>query len=143
MSAGMGWIYKDDTFYLDQSDGVLKAKYLLVLAALPRHDLVVRLLTSRHPELRPEHPACFHGDPYPGFYLGVLGGPLTARSWLDLRFLDDFDPKEFDRKLQIERLREVMPLPAALLRSALLCAASADDTTVQQERRLRDALTIV
>jgi hypothetical protein len=54
---------------------------------------VVRVLTSR-PHGRPVEPPCYHGDPYPGFYLGILGGPLQRGSWVDLRALDDVDAND-------------------------------------------------
>ncbi len=85
MPARIGHVYRDSAFYVEPQTGELKPKYFLVLAAPERGDIVVRLLTSRYAGMRPENPACFHGDPYPGFFLGVLGGELGAKSWLDLR----------------------------------------------------------
>ena len=143
MPARIGHVYRDSAFYVELQTGELRPKYFLVLAAPERGDIVVRLLTSRYAGVRPDNPACFHGDPYPGFFLGVLGGELGARSWLDLRALDDLDRWDFDRLEHAGRLREVMSLPSFKLRSALQCAAGADDTTRQQERLIRDALASV
>lgn len=95
-------MYRHEAFYLNRETGEFEAKYLLLLAALPEGDLVARLLTSRQ-HGRPENPACFHGHPYSSFYLGVLGGLLSAKSWLDLRYLEDFDGVEFQRRLKSRR----------------------------------------
>jgi hypothetical protein len=140
MPARVGHLYRDDAFYADQATGELKAKYFLVLAASARGDIVVRLLTSRYAGLRPEQPPCFHDDPYPGFYLGVLSGPLGAKSWLDLRRTDDLDRWDFAKHEEAGRLHEIMALPTPQLRAAMLCAAGADDTTRAQERSILDAL---
>ncbi|TXG79842.1 MAG: hypothetical protein E6R11_02000 [Rhodocyclaceae bacterium] len=140
MPARIGHIYRDDAFYADPSTGELKQKYFLVLAAPRRGDVVARLLTSRYANLRPENPPCFHGDPYPGYYLGVLGEPLGAKSWLDLRPLDDLDRWDFARHEERGRLHEIMALPAAQLRDAMECTAGADDTTRAQEQLIRDEL---
>lgn len=88
-------------------------------------------------------PPCHHGDPYPGYYLGVLGGPLSTKSWLDLRGPADLDRWDFARHEQAGRLREIMSLPQQQLRPAFECAAGADDTTRWQEHAIRDALADV
>ena len=98
-------MYRHEAF--DDETSELEAKYFLLLATLPEGDLVARLLTSRQ-HGRPESPACFHGHPYSSFYLGVLGGPLSAKSWLDFRYLEDFDGVEFQRRLQTKRIRLIM-----------------------------------
>jgi len=136
----VGDICCHDDFYRDPT-GQLCRKYFLVLARTEQGDVVVRLLTSRYREFRPVDPPCHHGDPYPGFFLGVLGGPLMRDSWLDLRSFDDLDVDAVAIGLRKNLIRPVMRLDPALLRAAMECAASADDTTRQQELRIRDALT--
>lgn len=137
-----GEVYRHEAFYLNDETGELEAKYVLLLATLADGDLVARLLTSR-PHGRPEHPACFHGYPYSSFYLGVLGNPLSAKSWLDLRYLEDFDGVEFRRRLQTKRLRLIMPITKTMFVDALGCAAGADDTSRSQERAIRDQLALL
>ena len=134
-----GDIYRHSRFYLDSATGEMKPKFLLVLAISPAGDLVVRLLTSRA-HGRPEHPPCFHGAPYAGFYFGVLGGLLGAKSWLDLRQQDDLDTDDFNRAVRKGFVTKVMELPSVMLIPALDCAARADDTTRQQETLMRDVL---
>jgi len=140
MALRVGQIYRHAKFYVDLRSGEMEPKFLLILAAPAGDDLVVRLLTSRYAGLRPEVPPCYHGDPYAGFYLGVLGGELTAKSWLDLRYHVDLDLWDVQRELQQGVLRFVMDVPAELLRPVLACAANADDTTPNQGRKIRDAM---
>lgn len=134
-----GDIYRHDAFYRDPETGALKPKYLLALALMPGDDIVARLLTSR-PHGRRETPPCFHGLPYPGFYTGVLGGQLSKKSWVDLRYLDDLDAANATRLRKKGVLTWVMSLDTAFFVEILDCVAAADDTTVQQERCIRDLL---
>jgi len=131
-----GQIYRHDHFYRDAA-GQWQTKYLLVLTGTPDGDVVFRLLTSQA-HGRPEQPPCYHGNPYPSFYLGHLGGVLTAKSWIDLRRQDDYDGISFNADLTARDLSLVATLPPETLCQALDCAASADDTTRQQERLIRD-----
>lgn len=140
MSAQSGRIYRDSSFYKDLDSGELRAKYFLVLAAPPATDIVIRLLTSRYASVRPEDPPCHHGDPYPGFFLGISAKSLNQKTWLDLRKLDDLDPWDFKRDLAEGRITEIQSLPVDQFKAALACAASADDTTARQERLIRDVL---
>ena len=134
-----GDLYRHGAFYRSADSGQLEPKYLVLLADLPSGDLVARMLTSR-PHGRPEHPPCFHGNPYPSYYLGVIGQPLTTKSWVDLRYLDDFDAVEFRRRMGSNRIAHVGTLNKEVLRQLLDCAAGAEDTTRLQERAIRDLL---
>jgi hypothetical protein len=131
-----GQIYRHDKFYKNAA-GRWEVKYLLVLTGTHGGDVIFRLLTSQA-HGRPEHPPCYHGNPYPSFFLGVLGGPLTAKSWLDLRKQNDYDGVLFTVDLTSRDLSLVATLPKEVLCQSLDCAASADDTTRQQERLMRD-----
>jgi hypothetical protein len=130
-----GELYRHEAFYRSAETGRLEPKYLVILATLPSGDLVARLLTSRA-HGRPEQPPCFHGRPYPSFFLGAL----SSNSWVDLRHLDDFDEFEFRRRLKSERIVSTASLDKKMLVQLLDCAAAADDTTRLQERAIRDAL---
>jgi len=134
-----GSIYRHEAFYRSAETGRLEAKYLVLLAVTVGGDLVARLLTSRAHGRR-ERPPCYHGHPYPGFYLGVLGGALSMRSWVDLRYLDDFDAAEFRRGVDAKRLTSVGSVAARGLLELLDCVAGAEDTTRLQARAIRDAL---
>jgi hypothetical protein len=135
----IGEIYRHEAFYRNAETGELEAKFLVLLATLPSGDFVARLLTSRQ-HGRPEKPPCFHGNPYPSYYLGVLGGSLSAKSWLDLRFLDDFDEVEFRRRIKSNRIALVGSVNTEVLVDLLDCAAGAEDMTRLQEKAIRDAL---
>lgn len=135
-----GQVYLHSRFYKDERGRPLP-KYLVVLAIAPGGDIVFRLLTSQ-PHGRPENPRCYHGDPYPGFYLGVLGDPLILPTWIDLRKSDDYEETEFREDLNSGIISKVLVIPQDLFCDALTCAANAEDTTRQQElatRRQRDA----
>lgn len=134
-----GDIHRDSAFYIAPT-GELKAKYLLVLAALDGRDVVVRLLTSR-PHGRPEAPPCFHGAPYAGYFLGIPGGELNRRTWVDLRPLDDLDPIACRGRHEKGLMTRVMTLDAATTANVIECVAGADDTTRAQEAMLRDTLS--
>lgn len=134
-----GEIWKHLSFYID-ANGEIGDKYLLLLA-IPENgsDIVARLLTSR-PHGRPETPACYHGLPYGGYFLGVPTPILTQKTWVDLRYLDDFDVTDFEKLRKAGTLTLIGSLPPEISREVILCVAGADDTTVQQERHLRDSL---
>lgn len=134
-----GDVYCDPLFYRGD-DGVSRAKYMLILAMPAGDDIVARLLTSRA-HGRPERPPCFHGLPYPGYYLGVLPAPLGRKTWLDLRYLADLESSEVQRMETRSELTRVLSLARPTLRNAIECVAAADDTTGAQERRLRDTLS--
>jgi len=134
-----GRVYRHEQFYLDRETGLLKPKYLLVLAVDSSGDCVARLLTSRAYGRR-EDPPCFHGAPYPGYFLGVPGHSLALRTWIDLRPLEDFDGLEFQRLMARGLICAVLDLPATVFIDVLDCAARADDTTRNQERAIRAEL---
>ena len=134
-----GDIYRHDSFYLDLETGELLPKYFVVLAVLPGGDLVIRLLTSR-PHARPENPRCFHGHPYPSYFLGVPGGQLGTKTWLDLRYLADADALDIQRLEHRGTIKLAMTLDAKTMAALLECGAGAEDTTQLQERVMRDHL---
>lgn len=135
---GVGEIYRHSRFYTD-GRGELKPKFLLVLANPPNGDVVARLLTSQA-HGRPEDPPCFHGLPYGGYFLGVPGSPLIAKTWVDLRHLDDLDHGEFEKAIANGTVALSMTLATKTMCDILACVAASDDTTHQQERHLRDLL---
>jgi hypothetical protein len=137
-----GDIYRHDKFYVSVETGKLEPKYLLILAVPNGDDIVARLLTSRA-HGRPEAPPCYHGLPYGGHFLGIPGGPLTEKTWVDLRPFDDLDVVEFRRLETAGTLARVHALSGATLRAVLDCVARSDDTTRRQERHLRDTLAVL
>ena len=135
-----GEIYRHEKFYLSRETGEFQAKFFLVLALTPSDDIIARLLTSRAHGRR-EQPPCFHGDPYPSYYLGELGGPLKKKSWLDLRKFDELDRYEIDRNMKKGLVTAVMSVAEQTLFDLMECAANAEDTTVFQSRYILDALS--
>ncbi|MGC3980078.1 MAG: hypothetical protein QM808_02330 [Steroidobacteraceae bacterium] len=135
----VGQIYRHDDFYFNADTRQLETKYFVILAFTPARDVVARLLTSRA-HGRPEQPPCYHGDPYPGFYLGVLAPPLGKKSWADLRGCEDFDSHSLQRKLEHRQVSLIASLPANTYAALLDCVANADDTTKLQETSIRNQL---
>jgi hypothetical protein len=131
-----GEFYRHDRFYRNEQ-GEWQAKYLVLLAFTPGRDVIYRLLTSE-PHGRPERPPCYHGDPYPGYFLGVPGAPLTRPTWVDLRAADDYDSRDFDADTANGTLSLIMNLPLLVLCPMLTCAANAEDTTRAQHQALLD-----
>lgn len=131
-----GKIYSHPRFYRDD-DGNWKLKYLLVLAKTRDEDIVFRLLTTRA-HGRPQFPACYTGNPYPGYFLGTLGPPLEKPTWVDLRGQADYDGRDFSNKLSKNMITYVRTLPTKVLCEVLDCAARSDDTTNVQESLMRD-----
>ena len=136
-----GEIYRHGRFYRDD-EGIWQPKFLLVLAFSPGRDIVYRLLTSE-PHGRSTTPPCHHGDPYPGYFLDVPGGPLTRQTWLDLRAADDYDDGHFAEHVSEGWLQLALSLPLAQVCEALSCAARAEDTTNQQARAMLDQRAIM
>ena len=136
--ASPGEIYRHGAFYLDEQSRWLP-KYLVLLARLPGDDLIFRLLTSRQRD-RPRDPPCFHGDPFPGFYVGHIGSPLDSETWIDLRPSEDYDGHSFRVDMREGTLQRVAALSMEMLRPLLACAAQAPDTTNQQSHAIRDLI---
>ena len=137
-----GDFYFHERFYRDAETGELKPKYLVLLAPGPGGDWVTRLLTSRA-SMRSEKPRCDHGDPYPGYYLGVPGGSLTRKTWVDLRAMPDLDAGSIVALEAKGTMRTSFRLTPKVLIEVLDCAAGAPDTTAQQERALRDQIALI
>ncbi len=137
-----GDIYRHDRFYRNSETSEPKRKYLVLLALTPGGDWVTRLMTSQE-HGRPEVPVCYHGDPYPGYFLGVPGPPLTKKTWVDLRALVDVDPVAVRTRVNRGVMARTSNLSPGTLVSVLECAAGANDTTVRQERALRDQLALL
>jgi hypothetical protein len=136
----VGEILYNPRHYVDAQTGESMPKYFLILSFTRADDAIVRLLTSRQ-HGRPEDPCCYHGDPYPSFYLGVLGGRLPQKSWLDLRNHPDLESALLQQRLRSGSIKLVMRLELPQLMLAMECAAAAADTTREQEQCIRDALS--
>lgn len=134
-----GDIYRREHFYADPHSGELLPKYLLFMAPTRSGDWVLRLLTSRE-QGRRRDPPCFHGDPYPGYFLGPLDGPLVKDTWVDLRSCPDADAADVRALIGKGVMKLVARLAGSRLRAALECTAAAADTTRQQEQAIRDRL---
>lgn len=134
-----GEIFHHSRFYVDRTTGEYKGKYLLIPAVVAG-DLIFRPLTSQP---RPEVPECHHGLPYPSFYLGVLGGRLRKKSWLDLTKRADMEVARLRDEANAGIATCEATLAQDLFLRALQCVAGANDTTPVQEKTMRDLLAIL
>lgn len=134
-----GEIYRHEHFYLDRDSGGFKPRCFVVLALTLAGDVIARLLTDRF-HSRPEIPRFYCGDPYPSFYLGVLGNPVAAKCWVDLRGLDDFDRIELAARERKNQIKQVGGVDKAIFTELLQCVSDAEDTTRLQAKRIRESL---
>ncbi|HEA3131497.1 TPA: hypothetical protein RVR73_002822 [Aeromonas hydrophila] len=134
----VGQIWSCDAYCPDES-GQPKTKYLLIIG-FNGDELVYKTLTSRS-HGRPTNPFCFHGLPYPSYYMGVPhpNGILSKESWLDLRETDDFPVLEFEQKISNGIIKYIFTLNQSDMCALLDCAARADDTTRRQSNAILDA----
>ncbi len=72
-----------------------------------------------------------------------LGDALSAKSWVDLRKLDDIDFASATRRKKNGVMNRILTLDQARLIEVLQCAAGADDTTKLQEKSIRDLLATI
>lgn len=136
-----GEIWRDSEYYPDAETGEFLPKFLLVVGVRPADgDVVYKLLTSKA-HGRPQEPTCFHGFPYPGYFLGILRTPLLPlNTWVDLRESEEYDRRDFDRFQQRGRLDYVHTLPQETFIDAARCVAGAPDTLKRQRLVIQDVI---
>lgn len=133
-----GQIWRDDCYYLDRSSGECMPKYILILATDRSGDLVTAAFTSKSHGL-PEDPACFHGPPRAGYFVGAPGSVLARPTWVDFSSLQDVDALDFDRWRSQGRVGLIpRALASALLCGVLRCLLGHQDTTRRQARLMAD-----
>jgi len=132
----IGDVWRHSSYYVDKDTGKSLPKYLLVLSVRTDGDIVYRLLTSRQ-NGRPRSPVCYHGTPYPGYYLGIPmpSGLLDSETWLDLREIsEDFDSHQFEKLRGDKILTLVHKFSPEVMCPLLYCTAYAEDTTRRQTK---------
>lgn len=136
-------IWRDDCYYLDRSSGQGKPKYLLIIALHADGDVVTAVFTSKSHGLL-ESPACSHGPPRAGYFVGTPGGVLTKPTWVDFSSLQDVDSHDF-RRWQGQQRVSLLPraLSATLFCGVLRCLQGHQDTTGRQQRLIGDLIGAV
>lgn len=137
MTVSVGEVYRHHRFYWDGREECWKPKYLLVLCVDRSGDIVFRLLTSKTTG-RQTTPRCSLGDPYPSFYVGILGTSLDSETWVDLRGIEDYEGHDFAENQANGQIEFTTAIDMANLCEILECVASALDTNKRQEQLLRD-----
>lgn len=138
-SVGQVWLYHNYYPEPDNNQNFLP-KFIVILGIHADGDVVCRVLTSKSTG-RNEAPSCFHGNPYPGFYIGIPEpkGHLCKPTWLDLREHDDYDQGVFLDLVNRGELTFHINLDDNSLPQILDCAANADDTTKRQANCIKNA----
>jgi hypothetical protein len=136
-----GEIWRDGEYYPDPNTGEFLPKFLLVVGVRATDgDVVYKLLTSK-PHGRPQEPLCFHGTPYPGYFLGLLMTPLLPlNTWVDLRESEEYDRRDFEDAQKKGRLAYVHTLQHAIFTEAARCVAAAPDTLKRQRMVIQDLI---
>jgi hypothetical protein len=127
----VGEIWLDTKYYYD---GVSYfPKYVIVLAVDPSGDAIVVRLTTKSNGL-PENPACHHGVPRCGYFVGVPGAaPLHRKTWV--AFDDFFDLEARFIHASIQNARYVLTgttLHPGVYCGLLRCAIQSDDISKKQ-----------
>lgn len=120
-------------------DGETRDKFVVLLALTKGRDWVLARTTSRQ-HSRPTNPSCFHGDPYPGYHIGMLPGVFKKPTWVVLDRFDDFEEVGLLKLLAKKEVSKVGSLRPNILISLLECCAGSNDINLSQERTLRDLL---
>lgn len=94
--AEIGQIWRDDRYYLNQTTGEFKRKYLLVLATNVRSGDVLTAVFTSKPNGLTEVPVCSLGPPRAGYFVGIQGGVLTKPTWVDFSSINILDTYDFD-----------------------------------------------
>jgi len=136
----IGEVWKHSEFYCDKDTGEPLPKYLLIIGAEATGDIIYKLLTSR-PNGRPCDPACYHGLPYPSYYIGIPqpSGCLCKPTWIDLRESETIDYLVFNSLLDATIVSLEHTISNAELVPILECAAQSDDITKRQRDAVLDA----
>lgn len=131
-------VWRDDCYYLDLETGECQPKYVLVLVVGDDGDLVTSVFTSKAHGLT-EDPACCHGPPRSGYFVGAPGGVLTRPTWVEFSSVQDVDARDF-RLWQAQGRVNLLPrlLPPELFCGVLRCLLGSDDVTGRQARAIGD-----
>lgn len=136
----IGEVWKNSEFYSDKDTGNPLPKYFLIIGTENTGDIIYKLLTSRS-NGRPSDPACYHGLPYPSYYIGTPqpSGCLCKPTWIDLRESETVDCMDFKRLLHASVVSLEHTISNDELIPILECAAQSDDITKRQRDAVLDA----
>ena len=135
-----GFVYHDPDF--PYQDGEAGNKLFVVLALDVADNLIVARTTSRADRKSWTY-GCHNSDPYPNFFIPKDLGIFPENTWVCLNYLTEFDQVEFYEGVAASQIEKKNEVPKKLMRELLECAASAEGTTVAQERAIRDTLAKV
>lgn len=120
-------------------DGASKGKLFIILGIAPSNDYIVARTTS-NPQRKSWQYGCHNDEPDPSFCIPIGRNVFPLDTWICLDYLMDLDDYELKAKTKMGSIEQKGVLPGDILRDLLACAASAEDTTYQQEQTIRDIL---
>lgn len=130
----VGEIWRDARYYL-RDDGQFMAKYLLVLAKADKGDDVICAAFTSQPNGLTVSPACNHGPPRAGYFVGIPPPPFTKQTWVDFSSVNTEDELDVARRVTSGRYTKTSAsLTPALFCAVLrcLCQCGLDDLTQRQ-----------
>lgn len=133
----LGAIFFDPNFQFP--DGGNKGKLFTILGLAPSDDYIVARTTSNG-QRKSWNYGCHNDEPDPSFCIPIGRGVFPLDTWICLDYLMNLDVYELGAKVKSGSIQQKGNLPVEILRELLACTASADDTTIQQERVIRDTL---
>lgn len=135
-----GQVWQDDCYYLNAETQKCERKFWLVLAVNAEGDPYTVVFTSKAHGLA-EHPACSLGPPRAGYYVGVLGKPLSMESWADFANFKLFDLADLKSHIAQGRTNaSALKIAPPLLCQILRCLLQSPDITRKEERILADTV---
>jgi len=136
-----GQIWLDSRYYLNEETGEYMPKYLLILAdRLDCADVISAVFTSKPNGLR-EHPACDHGPPRAGYFVGTPGAPLSLPTWVDFSSVRTHDELDVDSHVKGGRYKVVgQTLGNGVFCGLLRCICQSDDLTNRQRSWIQDII---
>lgn len=137
MSELLGVILFDPHFRFP--DGGTKGKYFTILGKAPSDDYIVARTTSNGQRKSWQY-GCHNDEPDPNFCIPIGQAIFPLDTWFCLDYLMNLDAYELKDKLKTGFIEQRGTLPHNIIKDLLNCAASAEDTTRQQETVMRDIL---
>lgn len=120
-------------------DGSSRDKFIVLLAVTRASDWIVVRTTSRQ-NGRPTHPPCYHGYPYPGYFVELADGLFRLPTWIALDRFDALDSKAFAARAKSRHVELKGRLGRSLFAGLLRCCVQSDDVTVLQDQAMREVL---
>lgn len=135
--ADLGDVFHDPNFRFP--DGEVGNKLLVILAISKSNDYIIARTTSK-PRAHSWTYGCHNDSVEPNFFIPKTLNLFHVDTWVCLDYLVDMDSFEFDEKVGNGSIHKLIKLPTNIFKAVIDCASRADDTSLMQEKVLRDVL---